>query len=181
LTTLFENSHDALVFAFNFSSQQYGVSEMARLAGPMASSGKGLIGMDGAAQAGMIMREVDAVGKENPLHKACIVAIYSPKFKECPCCKSDRMPIQNYQEAVATLREKSADWISGISKRNMREAIIRAHYERGVSLKKEAERLKVPTSSAYDQKSVIMEKLIKLENEARGAIFERLNRMCGFD
>lgn len=184
MTTLFNNSHDALVFAFNFSSAQYGVSELARMAGPMASSGKGLIGMDGAGQAGMIMREVEELGHPvhgNALRKACIVASYSPKFKECPCCRSDRLPLADYQRAIELLRDASEAWISGSSRRHLREAIIRAYYEPGVSLKKEAERFNIAKSTAYDQKSVIVQQLKKIEEDARVRLFARLDSMFGWE
>lgn len=51
---LFESLHGALTFAYRYSGQQYSPSIMAQLMrGPMRS-GKGLSGLDGAAQAGLI-------------------------------------------------------------------------------------------------------------------------------
>lgn len=183
---LFRNSHDALKFAFNFSSEQYGTSAMSQLSGPMASSGKGLVGMDGAGQAGFIMREFDdAFGYRTPnedkIGRACIVARYSPRYKECPCCRNTMgMQIQEYKEAITILENWSMQWITGISVRQMREVIIRSFYERRVHLMDEADRLNIGKTTAYAQKGAIIKELKKIDSEAQGKIFTRLEKMCGF-
>lgn len=55
-TILFRTPQAALVFAFNYSMQQQGRPLADRMASPAARTGKGLSGVDGAAQAGMIRR-----------------------------------------------------------------------------------------------------------------------------
>jgi hypothetical protein len=175
MNRLFQNSHEALLFAFNFSTAQYGVSEMARLAGPMASSGKGLVGVDGAGQAGMIMRKVDALDR---FHRACIVARYSQRFEECKCCRNASMPLQQYREATGTLADWSAQFITGLSLRQLRVVIIRSFYEPGVSFKAEAENLNVPKSTAYDQRSMIIAGLKKIDSTAQAEIFASLDALC---
>jgi len=177
MTQLFMNSHDALVFAFNFSSEQYGISEMARLLGPAAGSSKGLVGLDGAAQRGLIMQEVDRLDR---LHKACIVARYSQKFKMCACCRNASMPLSEYKEAVDVLAEWSTMHITGISLRKVREISIRGFYEDGVSFKDEITELNVAKTTAYDQRALIVAGLKRLDSEAQGAIFPALEEMCGF-
>lgn len=56
---LFRTPQEALIFAFNYSVQQQGRPLADRLASPAARTGKGLSGVDGAAQAGMIRRFID--------------------------------------------------------------------------------------------------------------------------
>ena len=175
MNRLFRNSQEALIFAFNFSSAQYGISEMARLAGPMASSGKGLVGVDGAGQAGMIMKKVDDLDR---YHRACIIARYSQRFEECRCCRNASMPLQQYRESISTLADWSVQFITGLSLRQMREVIIRSFYEQGVSFKTEADKLNVPKSTAYDQRSMIIAGLKKIDSTAQAEIFAKLDDMC---
>jgi hypothetical protein len=177
LTELFKNSSEALVFAFRYSSQQYALSPMAKMMKTgIGSSGKGLVSLDGAGQAGFIRGEVDRLPS---LHRSCIIARYSLKYEECRCCGSDKA-LAEYLEAVANLSEWSLQWITGMSVRSMRQAIIRAYYERGVSIRDVAERLNVAKSTAYDQKSRIWARLKDMDSDAQRDISDRLDKICGF-
>lgn len=51
---LFDSLHAALTFAYRYSGQQYSPSIMAKMMRGSGGSGKGLSGLDGAAQAGLI-------------------------------------------------------------------------------------------------------------------------------
>lgn len=52
---LFDGAHQALTFAFRYSGQAYSPSAMMKaMRGASAGSGKGLAGLDGAAQAGLV-------------------------------------------------------------------------------------------------------------------------------
>ncbi len=80
---LFRSAHAALVFAFNYSMQQYDRPIMNRLAaGPSKSEGRGLSGLDGAGQAGMIRAELARLA---PLHQAVLVASIAPQQIPCEC------------------------------------------------------------------------------------------------
>ncbi|WP_175796574.1 hypothetical protein [Burkholderia anthina] len=61
---IFRNAREAIVFALNFSGAQYSTSSLGNLAQAGAiGSGRGLSGLEGAAQAGMVKRrlaELDA-------------------------------------------------------------------------------------------------------------------------
>ena len=81
----FDSAHQALLFAFTFSGNQHGTAAAAerRIALfsreryenlPTASAGRGLGGLDGAAQAGMILRRVSTL---HPLHQAAITARFA--------------------------------------------------------------------------------------------------------
>jgi hypothetical protein len=176
MTELFKNTTEALIFAFRFSSQQYALSPTAKMMKTgIVGSGKGLVSLDGAGQAGMIRGEVDRL---TSLQRSCIVARYSLKFEECSCCGGDKM-LGEYDEAVANLSEWALQWITGMSHRGMRRAIIRAYFEKAVSIKEVAERINVPKSTAYDQKSRVWAKLKELDSKAQSDISDRLEKLCG--
>lgn len=68
----FKSAFDAVRFALAYSTQQYGETMMAkRLRGESLGSGMGLVGVDGAGQAGMIRRELETLPE---LHMSVIVA-----------------------------------------------------------------------------------------------------------
>jgi hypothetical protein len=174
-TQLFKNSHEALTFAFNYSSQQYALSPMSKLmtAGAIGS-GKGLVSQDGAGQTGFIMAEV---GRLEPLHRACITARYSTRFSDCPCCGNSNNLTQEYKEAIVVLREWSASLFSGLSLRNARELVVRAYYERGIKVQEISDQVKIPKRTLYDNKAKIWEGLNKLDHAALIAIDDRLQKL----
>lgn len=90
IEALFKDTHEALTFAFNFSEQQYARTPMSRVILPPVP-GKGLGGLDGAAQAGMIKQEVEQLDR---LEQAFIVARFASVSIPCdcgrPCCSGKR-------------------------------------------------------------------------------------------
>lgn len=60
---IFSSGHEACRFAYAFSSQQYALTAMAKMMrGGVIGSGRGLVGLDGAAIAGTVKRHVEAMG-----------------------------------------------------------------------------------------------------------------------
>lgn len=103
---LFDNAHGALVFAFNFSGQTLDRPLMNRLAAPAVGSGKGLVGLDGAAQAGMIRSEVKGLGK---LAEAILIARIAPRTTPCSCrsvCCAGHKPNKEWTDAIAVLADQ---------------------------------------------------------------------------
>lgn len=172
---LFKHTHDALVFAYNYSSQQFALSPMAKMMKTGIGSDKGLVSLDGAAQAGIIMAHVSRLPQ---LHQACIVARYAPRYEECPCCQSRDKMTDQYREAVAALTEWAIGEVTGMTLRNMRGAIVRSFYERGVSIIATAKELNVAKATAYDQKAKIFKSLKVIDDKAQLAIADRLGTMC---
>jgi hypothetical protein len=84
MTALFRSAHEALMFAFTFSdacghpvaaAAERTIAAFARdRYGRETGSGRGLVGLDGAAQAGMIRAHVERM---HPLHQVVIVARFS--------------------------------------------------------------------------------------------------------
>lgn len=175
---LFANPHDALMFAFNYSSQQYALSPMAKLMKTGIGSGKGLVALDGAAQAGIIRARVAQLP---PLQAACVVARYAPRFEECPCCRNKDKMTDEYREAIATLAEWAISQCGGMTLRNMRGAIVRSFFERGISILEAAKGLNVPKATAYDQKARIHKSLKDLDELAQRAASANIQDMCADD
>jgi hypothetical protein len=172
---LFKNTHDALMYAFNYSSQQYALSPMAKMMKTGIGSGKGLVALDGAAQSGIILARLD---KLPVLQRACIVARYAPRFEECPCCANKDKITDQYREAIATLTEWAMSLHTGMTLRNMRAAIIRSFFERGVSITAAAKELNVAKATAYDQKARIHRALKELDLKAQAGAGVSLEDMC---
>lgn len=176
---LFANHDDALMFALRFTSQQYPQSELAKLMKtPGIGGGKGMIGLDGAAQAGVIKSRIDALGE---LQRACIIARYSARVETCSCCGSDKM-LEEYRAAILNLANWASQFIGNDnSVQRIRFAIVQEYFERGNSLGKQAEKINVPKRTAYDQKKKIWPHLADLDKMARTHIGDQLGDLCGED
>lgn len=126
---LFGSAHAALVFAFNFSGQQYDKSQMARLAATPGRAGKGLGGLDGAAQAGMIRAELAHLPE--PL-ASILIARVAPHFSPCECrhaCCSGQKPNQEWVGAILVLTERALSELSGhLSHYMLRRGIIEKYF-----------------------------------------------------
>ena len=87
---LFNSAASALTFALNYSSQSFQSSAVNRMAGTPRPTGRGLGGLDGAAQAGMVRAELAAIGI---LGESIIVAEMAHKTRPCeckaPCCSGE--------------------------------------------------------------------------------------------
>lgn len=111
--TLFRTPQDALIFAFNYSIQTRDRSAVDRLAAPSPRSGKGLNGIDGAAQAGMIRRELEQL---TDIERAVLVARFAPRALPCTCghpCCAGYAPNPEYQAAISLLTEKVLPALAG--------------------------------------------------------------------
>lgn len=173
---LFKNTHEALMFAFNFSSQQYAQSPISKLMkGGGIGTGKGLVSMDGAGQSGIILARL---AQMNSFEQACITARYARRYEECPCCQSKDKLTEQYREAITTLTEWALGSCTGLTKRNMRGAIIRSFFERGVSITAVAKELNVAKATAYDQKARIHKALKELDGRAQKSVDHWLGALC---
>ncbi|WP_338847918.1 hypothetical protein V8J88_03915 [Massilia sp. W12] len=103
---LFESAHSALVFAHHYQPGEKTV--LGRLAGPSGGgSGRGLGGLDGSAQAGMILREL---GELSELYQALLIARTAPAWDICPCsrpCCSGRKANPVWVAAIGILSREA--------------------------------------------------------------------------
>lgn len=93
---LFRCTHDALVFAFNYQGQQGPRSTMFV---PPTGTGKGLSGVDGAAQAGFILAAVQRLSREE---RNVITARFGNVQHDCPCCGQPTAG-DDWRQAVTSL------------------------------------------------------------------------------
>lgn len=82
---LFDSVHNALKFAYNYTGQSPKTPLMSLIKsdGTMRKISKGLTGVDGAAQSGMILAEVDRLTDDQ---KAVVMAGYGNVKHNCKCC-----------------------------------------------------------------------------------------------
>lgn len=83
---LFAGTHQALTFAFRYSSQVSPKSPMASLLARAVGGGRkgsGLGGVDGAAQAGMILGALEHLSAEQ---RHVLIARYGDVTHDCPAC-----------------------------------------------------------------------------------------------
>lgn len=182
---LFRNPHDALMFALRFSSQQYAQTPMAkqlRIAAAAAGggagigSGKGLVALDGAAQAGIIRARVE---KLSPLQRAAIVARFSERVESCPCCGADK-PLDDYRGAIQTIASWAEQFVTGTTtEHRLRYAIVQEYFERCKAIGNAAERLGIVKRTAYYQKAKIWPHLVDLDKAALTAAGAALEDMIG--
>lgn len=170
---LFKSSADAIMFALRFSSQQYAETPMSKMMkrDGRRSSGKGLVGLDGAGQAGMILQKLENLDE---LERACIVARYTDRIAECPCCRNPTAS-EEYRNAINTLAswaERNIENVTSVPR--IRFAIVQEFFERRRSVGKVADDIGMPRSTAYDQRARIWPRLTELDKKALGKLDTQL-------
>lgn len=127
---LFKNSHEALRFAFSYSTQQYAQTPMSRLMRGQLGSGKGLVGNDGAGQSGMLRERID--NALSGLHVAIIVARFAPPWLPCDCrspCCGGRRANPEWGAAIAYLTDEVVPVLAGrVSHRQLRKFLIERYF-----------------------------------------------------
>lgn len=176
---LFGSAHAALVFAFNFSGQQFDKSAMARLASTPGKTGKGLGGLDGSGQSGMIRQELEAIGK---LGEALMVARTAPRANPCSCrsgCCSGWKANKEWTNAIAFLADhmrKTA--LAGTTANGIMRfsCVIRYYDKKGErrTLEQIAKELDANRKSVGAYVSKVAASLKELEHHAMCAIEDRL-------
>lgn len=179
LEPLFESAHGALVFAFNFSGQCYDRPMMNRLASPAFGSGKGLAGLDGAAQAGMIRAEVQAMGQ---LAEAILIARIAPRSVPCHCrssCCSGHRPNKDWTDAISYLAEYvRTTALAGCTSNGLlrREYVLRYFTRKDdrISLEALAEKHDLNRQTVSAHASKVAKTIKELESIAQSAAEDRL-------
>ncbi|MCK0507929.1 DNA-binding protein [Aromatoleum anaerobium] len=181
LEPLFRSAHEALTFAFNYSTQQYEAPPMAKLMRGSIGSGRGLVGLDGAAQSGFVRAEVAQLAIEQ---QQALAARYAPAMQDCDCgkaCCSGKMPGREWQEAIEWLTSHAmrAALAGCVSHHRLRQALVmRAFGRKAASLDALAEIASVHRNTVSDQNQRVQKCMREIEAAAGRAIDERL-RNCG--
>ncbi|MDH2052866.1 hypothetical protein [Achromobacter marplatensis] len=159
---LFSSAHAALTFALSYSMQQYDRPFMNKVAsgeltaGMAPDSGKGLSGLDGAGQAGMIRAEL---ARLKPIEQAVLVAHAAPSQIPCACgvaCCSGWKTNPEWQDAMSVLTAAAASGaLPGcVSNGRLRSSLIQRLFGAKLTLAELAERYDVDdkTASAHHAK-----------------------------
>jgi hypothetical protein len=166
--SLFRSVESALAFAFSERYVYLPQSPASRMASTPSRSGNGLGGIDGYAQAGMILANVSALGE---LQAAILTARFSPPLGEChcgaPCCKGFRHNLR-WLAAVATVSEFVGLEVPAILPyKRLREGIIRKHFGDKVRLGEVADNCGVHRNTASNHASRVLAALKEEEKRAR--------------
>lgn len=179
---LFRSAHAALVFAANYSGQAYDRPVMNRMATKAGPEGKGLHGIDGAAQAGLILAELRMLG---PFYEAILVADVAQETVPCdcerPCCSGSRDNTR-FADAVNTLSKEVLERVlSGcISHRVLRVGLVRKFFGvPGITLKDLAKACDVSDDTAARHNEKITA-LLRKERKKAWAAFEERCRKAGW-
>ena len=160
---LFKSTHDALVFAFQYAGQQSPKTPAMAYRNPgdaPIGKGKGLSGLDGAAQAGMILAEVDRLPDDQ--HNV-IVARYGHVLHECPCCEQDA-PSDEWRLAIDALSRCVE--LEGVHRKVRLMMVERAICGGRLDIDMLCRRYSLGRTTTYGQLSAIKTKLRKIEKIA---------------
>lgn len=148
---LFDSAYDALAFAYRFNAQQYAMTPMAKLMRWQIGSGKGLVGIDGAAQAGIILGLIDHLQE---WEQAAICARFSIDRKRLYWARNSLIT-----PAMASLG-------TGIHNRRMVDALVQKHFGCRLKLKEVAEAYEVNKNTMTDYWRQIRKTLQEIEYRA---------------
>jgi len=158
---LFDSTHSALIFAFNYSVQQSPKTPMTSLMRTaMIGSGKGLSGLDAAAQAGFILAEVCRLPDDQ--HNV-IVARYGHVLHECRHCEQDA-PSEEWRSAIDALSHCVE--LEGVHRKVRRMMVERAVCGGKLDIDLLCKRYSLARSTTFKQLSTIKTKLRKIERTA---------------
>jgi len=182
---LFKSAHAAITFALNYSNTEHversPASKMADTS--KGSGGKGLIGLDGAAQSGMIQAELKKTGQ---FHEACIIARIAKRKLPCSCgaqCCSKHKPNYLWLDAINFIameakRVIDADREVGVrgimDHPAMRRAIIAKFFGEHVKIGELAKACEVSDVTVASHSGKINKLLKKIEGEAWIMLEEQL-------
>lgn len=168
---LFDSVEHALTFAFNYTSQQSPQTPMSGLMrGGAIGSGKGLHGVDGAAQAAMILNALDRLPKEQ---RWALTVRFGDVARPCPCCGHDTQT-DEWIEAADNLAW--CDLLDGIPKQVRREMVAKVLCRRKVDLGEMAKRYKLVRPTLYRQQAAFKDRLNQYERKGLDALRDELRQ-----
>lgn len=170
---LFQSAHQALTFALNFSSSLYEPPVMNRMAQDAPPPpGRGLGGLDGAAQAGMIRA---ALARMPLIEADALVARIAPRWFPCDClspCCSGKKTNPDWKLAVTTLVLASQDIVK--ADRALREALVIKHFTGGVKVTDVADETGYHRDTVAKHNRKLSEEFKAIESRAWNRIEEML-------
>lgn len=173
---LFRSTHNALLFAHNFNHCQFEPTLLAKLTTKTFRQGKGLSGLAGAAQAGMILGAIRDIGA---VDAAVMMGRYAPHSRPCECkssCCSGTIINTDWSDANALLAGQLADLMQGrAQKRMLWQSLIAKHFGFRWTIKDLAQWADVDRQTVVEHQSVIRPWLEGLEDKAFRKVDRRLH------
>ncbi len=168
--SVFETTRSAVVFAFNFSMEQYGETILAKMQhhGSIGRSGKGLVGFDGAGQAGMVLAQIDRLSRTE---RAAIVARFSRRFEPCPCCGGEKATAI-WREAIEHLASVCIP--VGVSNVRCRRELVAKHFGVQVGFSALAEKCGLSRNAISEHYRVLTCRMADIEAQAQASVDEAL-------
>jgi hypothetical protein len=174
---IFRSAQEAVVFACNYADQQYAMSPMAKILQRGAhGSGRGLVGLDGAAQSGMVLAELQRM---DYWHMLMLVARCAPRREQCSCnhaCCSGWKANPIYQDAVSQLSDMLATALTVLPPvRPFRIAVIARFFGEKLKVRDIADDLGIPPRTAERHASAIAAYLKDVEKTAWSSLYAQLD------
>jgi hypothetical protein len=165
---LFRSAESALAFAFSEQYVDLPQSPVARMACTPSRAGNGLGGLDGYAQAGMI---VASMGSLTEIQRHILTARFSPAVGLCgcgsACCRGFRHNLR-WLTAVARISDfVGCEVMPTLPYRRLREGIVRKHFGDKVRLGEVADLCGLHRNTASNHASRILGILKAQEKQAR--------------
>lgn len=161
---LFKSTHDALKFAFFYMGQQSPKTPLMSMTvdkdRPPIGSGKGLIGVDAAAQAGMILAEVCRLPDDQ--HNVIVAKYYTVK-DECRCCGNPAAR-EEWKTAIDALSHCIE--LEGVHRAVRLMMVERAICGGRLDVETVSRKYSLSKSTTYRQLSIIKNKYRKIEKIA---------------
>lgn len=176
---IFAGADEALTFACNYSSQQYAMSAMAKIMQRGAyGSGRGLVGLDGAGQAGMVLAEVDRI---DYWQAVALMAGKVNRTERCECshscCRGWKMA-GPFKAAVHELADHVAPALPVVPPvKEFRVAVLMKFFGEKVDPLDVAEKLQIPAHAAERHTTAIRKFVRDLQKDGLTALSERLDEV----
>lgn len=160
---VFHSAHEALTFAFRFVGQHSPKTPLAVLVGGELGglgSGRGLSGLDGAGQAGMVLAALRHLPAEQ---RHVLIARYGDFRRPCPCC-GQPAPEQAWSESIEAL--SLCEELHDLPKEVRRAAIEKIVCRRKLRFSAFITEYGLAKSTLFDKTRKVRERLGKVENTA---------------
>jgi hypothetical protein len=169
----FDRIEHALRFAFATNRENIQGPILNRMAGGPGSEGRGLGGLEGAALAGMIRRQVFSLGEEG---EAILRARYVQREEPCSHCKNGTTYTKQFEDATLAVMPFVASAVSGLSHYRLRHAVVCRHFSAKVRLGDVINKCQIPERTAGDHIAKIKAYLQKKEGAFLHAISANLRQ-----
>lgn len=176
---LFRSAHGALTFAFTFNHGAVKRSYLSTLADRPAPPGRGLGGLDGAGQAGMIRAEVERLSEVR--QRILLLRFSTPRSNcECraPCCSGFRInPEWGTALDWMAMHVLPAALAGTVSNYRLRQSLVRRYFsdeKEQKSMVKIADECRVKRDTATEHNKRVVAYLEEEERRAEAEIQGRL-------